>query len=156
MKKIILLTFLSLCLIQCQSDKNQEAQPNSKVAVNNNDKFDTVPSNVNYVMAIPIGDDIRTLKNELTSYSTANGYTDLRVGHIFLEDNKKSVVPIIIYRRFENMELAKNYSDFLKTYNAGKAFKQAFPISQANYRVLLKNKNVESYLTFYEKNIVAE
>ena len=156
MKKLTLLLFLSFLLIQCQSDSNGEALPNATPPKLNNDKFDTVPSNINYVMAIPIGDDIRALKNQLTSYSKANGYTDLKVGHIFLEDNKKNVVPVMIYRRYESIESAKNYCDFLMAYNGGNAFRQAFPISQANYRVLLKNKNVESYLAFYEKNMAAD
>ena len=153
MKKMALLVLLSLMLIQCQSDSNKEALPTAKTTVINTDKFDTVPSEVNYVMAIPVGDDLHTLKSELQEYNTKNGFNDLRIGHMFLEDDKENVVPIIIYRRFKNMESAKNYCDVLKQYNSGKAFTNVYPISQFNYRRVLKNKNIESYLAFYEKNI---
>ncbi|MBI5916359.1 MAG: tetratricopeptide repeat protein [Bacteroidetes bacterium] len=80
----------------------------------------------------------------------------LRMNNIFLGDGD-SKFPIIAIRRYkdkaESMDylntIKKNKQDFL---DEGKYQFEVFPISQDNYRELLKSKNLDDYRTFFEKN----
>ncbi|MCC6724575.1 MAG: tetratricopeptide repeat protein [Saprospiraceae bacterium] len=80
----------------------------------------------------------------------------LRMNNIFLgEGNSK--LPVIAIRRYtdkkEAMEyldvVSKNSKDFL---DASKYKFELFPISQDNYKELLKSKNLDDYRAFFEKN----
>lgn len=80
----------------------------------------------------------------------------LRMNNIYL-DNGEQKLPIIAIRSFKDRNeamvyydtVAKNKADFL---DEGKYSYELLPISQDNYRELLKNKQVEEYKIFFQQH----
>ncbi|MEK7253722.1 MAG: hypothetical protein AAB316_03190, partial [Bacteroidota bacterium] len=80
----------------------------------------------------------------------------LRMNNIYLGDGDAKL-PLIAIRRYKDKKEAmdyydtvgKNKSDFL---DVGKFDYELFPISQDNYRELLRVKNVDEYRGFFEAN----
>jgi tetratricopeptide (TPR) repeat protein len=97
---------------------------------------------------------INTLKNAISDYNTANFPTlKLTISNIFLDNNRQ----IITVTHFENKAKALQYYKAIKT-NQDIFSKYApadysqFVISVENYPNMYKNKDVENYLEFFNKN----
>ena len=80
----------------------------------------------------------------------------MRVSNIYLGQSKEDRIPIIVIRRFKGKDKAmdyyngaiKNEKDFL-----GINFKyQIYPITQNNYRQVLKERKLDGYPEFFEEN----
>jgi tetratricopeptide (TPR) repeat protein len=80
----------------------------------------------------------------------------LRISNIFLGQNAEDRLPILVLRRFKNKaEAMKYYSgtklnskDFLEE----KLGFEVFPITQNNYRQILKDKAIDNYRIFFQEN----
>ena len=80
----------------------------------------------------------------------------LRISNIFLGQSAEDRLPILVLRRFKNKaEAMKYYSgtklnskDFLEE----KMGFEVFPITQNNYRQILKDKAIDNYRIFFEEN----
>lgn len=97
---------------------------------------------------------ISTMKNAISDYNTANfSSSKLTISNIFLDNNRQ----IITVTHFENKAKAMLYYKSIKT-NKDIFSKYApadysqFVISVDNYPNMYKNKDVENYLEFFNKN----
>jgi len=78
----------------------------------------------------------------------------LRIANVYLGADTST--PILVIRRFRNKELAmgyyngilKNSADFLPA----DAEYEIYPVTQYNYRQVLKNKELDTYKAFFEEN----
>jgi tetratricopeptide (TPR) repeat protein len=81
----------------------------------------------------------------------------LRISNIYLGADANSRLPILVLRRFKNKDKAMEYfngttqlnkKDFLDE----KMNFEVFPITQNNYRQILKDKSVDNYRLFFQAN----
>ncbi len=81
----------------------------------------------------------------------------LRVANIYLGPTPKDRKPVIVIRRFKNEAEAMSYYDaYVQNKDAfigGDAY-DVLPISQNNYRQVLRNKTVDGYKTFFQQMYV--
>lgn len=115
------------------------------------------PDDKHYIIVVFEGNiNLETAKVQLSDYHLKYHKLDkLRVSNIYLGDNE-SRTPVIVVRTLDNKAKAAEYAN---TVQANKQdflssdFKyRVFPISQNNYRQMLKNKVVDGYPEFFQKN----
>lgn len=115
------------------------------------------PDDKHYIIVVFEGNmTLETAKVQMSDYHLKYHKLDkLRVSNIYLGDIDNRT-PIVVVRSFDNGEKALDYlkgveankSDFLSS-----EFKyEIYPISQNNYRQLLKNKVINGYPEFFQKN----
>ncbi len=80
----------------------------------------------------------------------------LRMNNIFIGDGE-SKTPVIAIRRYNDKKDAMEYLDVVKKnskdfLDSAKFKFELLPISQDNYKELLKSKNIDEYRVFFEKN----
>ena len=120
--------------------------------------FTVNESELHYVLIVFESDDIDLNANKITVSDYNKSYHSLdriRISNVYL--GEKNNVPVLVLRRFKNKDKAmeyyegiqKNSSDFIDT--ATNSF-QIFPITQSNYREVLRNRTVEGYGAFFQKN----
>ncbi len=78
----------------------------------------------------------------------------IRISNVFL--GEKNDTPVLVLRRFKDQEAAMNYYNGVQK-NLGEYIDQnidysLLPISQDNYRRVLKNKSAEGYSSFFQLN----
>lgn len=78
----------------------------------------------------------------------------IRISNVFL--GEKNDTPVLVLRRFKDKEVAMNYYNGVQK-NLGEFIDQSIdysllPISQDNYRRVLKNKSAEGYSSFFQLN----
>jgi hypothetical protein len=102
--------------------------------------------------------DVDALKVKISDYNAKfHDLDNLMVNSLMLDNGKE----MITVNNFTNGETAMNYFMgilnskyiFTKLENAGEYFN--FVISVENYPVLYKNKDIQQYLRFFEKNYPA-
>lgn len=115
------------------------------------------PDDKHYIVVVFEGNiNLETAKVQISDYHLKYHKLDkLRVSNIYLGDNE-SRTPVIVVRTMDNQQKAMEY---LRSTEANKQdflsadFKyRVFPISQNNYRQMLKNKVVDGYPEFFQKN----
>lgn len=115
------------------------------------------PDDKHYIIVVFEGNiNLETAKVQISDYHLKYHKLDkLRVSNIYLGDNE-SRTPVIVVRTMDNQQKAMEY---LRSAEANKQdflsadFKyRVFPISQNNYRQMLKNKVVDGYPEFFQKN----
>jgi len=107
-----------------------------------------------YVMIINSSSvEMRALKANISDFNTENySLNKLTVSNIFLDDKRQ----ILTISNFQGKEKgliyreAINQADFFKKFTEGDI--QDFIISVENYPLFYKDKNVEQYLEFFQKN----
>ena len=117
-------------------------------------KFDA--NAVHFFVLIVDGDlvDVDALKVKLSDYNTKFHDLDKLMINSLLFDNKQQMITI---NNFENSDKALNYLTgirdskyiFTKLENSGEYFN--FVISDENYPVLYRNKDIGQYLRFFDK-----
>jgi hypothetical protein len=113
---------------------------------------------LHYVLVIFKKDiSLNDAKVVISDYNTKyHNLQKLRMNNIYLGEGENKF-PLIAIRRFTDKKEAmdyfntipKNKQDFL---DPVKYEHEVFPISQDNYRELLKEKNIDQYRVFYQAN----
>ncbi|MFT7452348.1 MAG: tetratricopeptide (TPR) repeat protein, partial [Patescibacteria group bacterium] len=111
-----------------------------------------------FIVALTGGKDVKLsdAKNKVSDYNRKYHKLDkLRISNVMLGSIKDGGTPVLVIRRFKNKDDAmryldsasKNGDDFLKDTPF-----EMYPITQFNYRLVLKEKSLENYKKFYEEN----
>lgn len=98
-------------------------------------------------------EDLESFKNEINEFNEQNfGADKLRISSIYLGDSEQKE-PVFVIRRFQNLAKVVSY-DAAFSENFQSTFPMVFqvPISQSNYRKVLKSKTLEGYVEFYQKS----
>lgn len=135
---------------------NPSAAPNMPI----DDAFTLDDDKLHYFLIVLYGSDLPLddIKIAISDYNREHHRLEqLRLSNIFLGTDINT--PILVIRKFDNKEQAMRYyqevkdrKDFLgetgkKTYN-----KEFFPITQENYRRVLKNKTLDGYREFFNQH----
>lgn len=143
-------------------DSNMAAADTSKKintveTIINTSLFINENEGLHYVIVVLEGQDPRIddAKAQIADFNKQYFKLDqLKVSNIFLGSDTN--VPIILVRKFDTKNISMNYykavqenkSSFLSS-----SFKyQIFPVTQNNYRQILKEKSLENYKIFFEEN----
>jgi tetratricopeptide (TPR) repeat protein len=147
-------------LISCEGFKEADPAANTKPADPAAESFTTDDDKIHYFLVVLHGADIRIndVKAAMTDYVNKNYSTDgLKVSNIFLGTDVNT--PIMVLRKFDNKAAAMRFYNAVlkdksllgesdkKTYT-----KEIYPITQENYRRVLKNRNLDGYDAFFRNN----
>ena len=100
--------------------------------------------------------DLNAAKIKVSDYNEAYHSLDkLRISNVYLGDGNN--FPVLVLRRFKDKTAAmeyftgiqKNPKDFIDPKAMGF---QLFPITQTNYREVLRNRSIEGYGAFFDAN----
>ena len=120
--------------------------------------FKVGENELHYIIIVFGSDDIdlNTNKIKVSDYNrTYHSLDKLRISNVYL--GQSNDVPVLVLRRFKDKAAAmayyngvqKNAADFI---NAGEVDFQMFPITQSNYREVLRNRSVDGYGAFFQGN----
>jgi tetratricopeptide (TPR) repeat protein len=115
------------------------------------------PDDKHYIIVVFQGNiTLEKAKVQIADYHLKYHKLDkLRVSNIYLGDIENRT-PIIVVRSFDDRFKAQEYAQGVQAnqgdFVSGEFPYQVFPISQNNYRQMLKNKVVDGYPEFYQKN----
>jgi tetratricopeptide (TPR) repeat protein len=136
------------------------ASPVSTTSTFAEEAFTPDDDKLHYFLVVLYGNDIPLddIKVAVSDYNREyHRLEQLRLSNIFLGTDINT--PILVIRKFDNKEQAMRYyhevkdrKEFLgetakKTYN-----KEFFPITQENYRRVLKNKSLDGYREFFAQH----
>lgn len=80
----------------------------------------------------------------------------LRISNIYLGENAEDRLPILVLRRFKNKVEAMKYYDTIQKNSQdfidNSVSFEVFPVTQNNYREVIKEKSVDNYRVFFEAN----
>ena len=148
-----ILRFLDSSLASSDSTK----KINTVETIINSSAFINENEGLHYVIVVLEGADIRVddAKGQIADFNRQFFKLDqLKVSNIFLGSDTN--VPIILVRKFDTKSISMSYlkavqqnkSSFLNS-----SFKyQIYPVTQNNYRQILKEKSLDSYKIFFEEN----
>lgn len=121
--------------------------------------FKIAPEKLHYIFVVTYGMDQKTFDNtkiEILNYNKKfHRFDNLKISNIFL--NQQNQARIILIRSFDNQEKAMKYYDgvkknkdlFIKDQEVGY---DIFPVTQQNYREVIKDKGTTNYRAFFEQN----
>jgi tetratricopeptide (TPR) repeat protein len=120
--------------------------------------FEINDNELHYVIIIFESDEIDLNANKITvsDYNrTYHSLDKLRISNVYLGQNND--VPVLVLRRFKDKNAAmgyfngvqKNNDDFIDLDDTSY---QMFPITQSNYREVLRNRSVDGYLEFFQQS----
>ena len=98
---------------------------------------------------------VEEVKEKVGEFTREYYRTDnLKISNVFF--GEESEIPLIVIRKFENKEKSLNFFADIRRHEddfipKGTTY-EAFPITQNNYKELLKSKNINMYRTFFTKN----
>jgi tetratricopeptide (TPR) repeat protein len=100
--------------------------------------------------------DLNAAKIRVSDYNEKYHKLDrLRISNIYLGRDANNRLPILVLRRFKNKEEAMKYYDGVNLNNKDFLDEQTgyevFPITQNNYRQILKDKAVDNYRIFFQE-----
>lgn len=121
------------------------------------DKYTYEEDKMHYMILVFENADVslNDLKVVVSNYHNKYHSQDkLRISNIYL-GGQKDKVPMIVVRRFKDKVKAMDYYDGVQK-NGGDYVKdikyELYPITQNNYREVLKSKSIEGYKDFFEAN----
>ena len=148
-----------LAFLGTQKDsKGQPIVTDSITVADNTQKLYSFDPNAVHFYVLVVNDelvDVDALKIKISDYNSKfHDLENLMVNSLLLETGRQ----MITVNNFDNSETAMNYFMgilnskyiFTKLENAGAYFN--FVISVENYPVFYKNKDIQQYLRFFEKN----
>jgi tetratricopeptide (TPR) repeat protein len=100
---------------------------------------------------------VNDVKNSLSDYHKEFHKLDkLRIAPVYIGTNGGDKAPVMVVRRFKSKALAMDYFDGVSKNSSsflpeGTNF-EVYPITQYNYRQVLKNKDLEGYKGFFKDN----
>jgi tetratricopeptide (TPR) repeat protein len=150
-------------LISCEGYQDAAVDQKKLSAANPaNEAFTADDDKIHYFLAVLHGADIKIndVKIAMTDYIAQNyGADGLKVSNIFLGTDVNT--PILVVRKFDNKAQAmKFYNEvvtqkaFLGESDRNKFTKEIFPITQENYRRILKNRTMDGYEAFFLNNYI--
>ncbi|NRB53300.1 MAG: hypothetical protein HRU41_36930 [Saprospiraceae bacterium] len=99
-------------------------------------------------------DHSTSLKEELTSLLAEDVQAKLRVSLIAFEPEQGIKDPLLIIRRFDNLDQATKYGKMLEEKMADHdEIESILPIAQSNYRIVLKEKSFDEYQEYFKNQI---
>lgn len=128
------------------------------MAANPGGNFKPGPNELHYMIIVFDSKDIdlNTAKIAVSDYNKKYHKLDrIGVTNVYLGRNNST--PVLVMRRFKNQAAAMEYytgttankADFLSRTEVDY---QLFPVSQSNYREILKARNVDGYADFFREN----
>ncbi len=122
------------------------------------DKFKVGENELHYIIIVFDSDDIDLNQNKIkvSDYNrTYHSLDKLRISNVYL--GQSNDVPVLVLRRFKDKAAAMSYYDGVEKnaqdfINANEVDFQMFPITQSNYREVLRNRSVEGYDVFFRGN----
>ncbi|MEL7219843.1 MAG: tetratricopeptide repeat protein, partial [Bacteroidota bacterium] len=119
--------------------------------------FKVGENELHYVIIVFESDDIDLNANKIvvSDYNrTYHSLDKLRISNVYL--GQSNDVPVLVLRRFKDKAAAMSYYDGIQRnatdfIDAGQNYK-VFPITQSNYREILRNRTVDGYDSFFEGN----
>jgi len=121
------------------------------------DLFKTEPNRLHYIIVVFNGDvKLNKAKIAVSDYNRRfHKLEKLRISNIYL-GGVKTKIPIIVIRRFKDKKKAMEYYDGVqknkKSFVDPSLDYSVFPITQNNYRQILKSKSISGYQEFFELN----
>lgn len=114
---------------------------------------------LHYVVIVFPNQDVKLndAKIKVSDYNQKYHKLDrLRISNIYLGRDAQSRLPILVLRRFKDKDEAMSYYEGVQK-NQGDFLNQStgyeiFPITQNNYRQILKDKSVDNYRIFFQEN----
>ncbi len=104
------------------------------------------------LVSLPEGSVVNDIKKAISNFNkTYFKLQHFRISSIFLGSNIKN--PILVIRKFKNGDKAMVYYEGLVSDEDLKSFiskAKVYPITQANYRKILRQKSLEGYEAFFE------
>ncbi len=144
-------------LLSCEGFEVAPVSKNEAPAVNNDFSLDD--DKLHYFL-IALSGDVRLddVKIAVSDYNREYHRLDqLRISSIFLGTDTN--MPILVIRKFDNREQVMRYykevvdrKEFLGETDKKQYTKEAFAITQENYRRILRNKSLDGYRDFFNDN----
>lgn len=144
-------------LLSCEGFEVDNTAKNNVPAATND--FALEDDKLHYFL-VAISGDVRLddVKIAVSDYNRENHRLDqLRISSIFLGTDTNT--PILVIRKFDNREQAMLYynevlnrKEFLGETDKKQYTKECFPITQENYRRILRNKTLDGYREFFLEN----
>ncbi len=104
------------------------------------------------LVSLPEGSVVNDIKKAISNFNKKNfKLQHFRISSIFLGSNIKN--PILVIRKFKNGEKAMTYYESIVSDKDLKSFissAKIYPITQANYRKILRQKSLDGYEEFFE------
>ncbi len=110
------------------------------------------------IIAFEKGANLNDQKNVISNFNLKYHKLDkLRISNIFLGTDPKTSAPLVVIRRFKNKEesmkyyngVQQNVGDFI---DPEKVSYQIYPVTQNNYRQILREKSLAGYNAFFQLN----
>jgi len=147
-------------ILRLLGDKSIAVQPKTDAAGSRGKagKFKAEPDALHYIAVVisnKNGKKVSDTKNALADFNKKNfKNSSLRLSNIYLNNNVDK--PIMVIRKFKNQTEAMVYlkaavkagDDFLTT----KMDYKVYPLTQGNYREVLRNKTFDGYEEFFQDN----
>ncbi len=123
------------------------------------DKFTKEDDKLHYIIVVFSGDvRLDDVKVAISDYNREfHKLEQLRLNNIFLGTDTNT--PMVVIRKFDNREQAMRYynevkdqKDFLGETTKKTYTKEIYPVTQENYRRILKNKTLEGYRDFFAES----
>ena len=147
-------------ILRLLGDKSVAVQPKTDMAGGSgkNGKFKIEPDALHYIAVVITNkndEKITDAKNALANFNKENFRNDnLRLSNIFLNNDTNK--PIIVIRKFKNQKAAMGYikaaNDAGNDYLTKKMDYVVYPLTQSNYREVLRNKSFDGYAEFFQEN----
>ena len=94
------------------------------------------------------------LREKVNSIIKEDSEAKLRASLIFFEKDEQTKDPILVVRRFDNLASANNYRKILEEKTSGESeIETIMPIAQTNYRLVLKEKTLSTYQSYFRKQL---
>ena len=147
-------------ILRLLGDKSVAVQPKTGMAGEGGKdaKFKAEPDALHYIAVVITnknGEKITEAKNALANFNKENFRNDnLRLSNIFLGNDTNK--PIVVIRKFKNQKAALAYikaaNDAGDAYLTRKMEYTVYPLTQSNYREVLRNKSFDGYDEFFQAN----
>ncbi|MGH1433399.1 MAG: tetratricopeptide repeat protein [Lewinella sp.] len=120
--------------------------------------FQVADNELHYVIIVFESDDIDLNANKIKVSDYNRKYHNLdklRISNVYL--GQSNDVPVLVLRRFKDKDAAMSYYDGVQKngadfINPGEVPFQILPITQSNYREVLRNRSVDGYPAFFQES----
>lgn len=142
---------------ESQSSGINDGENNEAVGIDGEGDFKAEHNDVHYIIIVlPENADLNKAKSQIGDFHRQYFNLDnLRISNIFLGDDKNKT-PLLVVRRFDNKEASMRYFDSANknsTSFLSKDFNyRIYPITQNNYRQILKQRSINGYAEFFQQN----
>lgn len=98
--------------------------------------------------------EVQQLREDLNALVKLDEAAKLRVSLIYFEHEERIKEPVLVIRRFQNLETADQYRRVLEQeISSNPQVEAILPIAQINYRTVLREKSLEGYQAYFKKQL---